>query len=238
MPCALAVLWYGRQAAWPRAALGAIAMLIALFAASALATQNRTIWLGFALQIGVFAVSLALRTVDRRARLSIMLAAVVAIAAAGTIVLLVQADRETTGAYSMRADPRFSIWAKATQHIEQRPLAGYGFGRGLLRDRLPGEANHELAWHAHNLFLDLALQAGFIGLVLFVVLLGATLRQGLRFAGDSSAATAACGMALIAVLAGMLTRNMTDMLFVRQNSLLFWGVTGVLLAWGARWRSA
>ena len=55
----------------------------------------------------------------------------------------------------------------------------------------------------------------------------ATLRQGLRFAADSSAITAACGMALIAVLAGMLTRNMTDMLLVRQNSLLFWGVTDV-----------
>jgi hypothetical protein len=69
------------------------------------------------------------------------------------------------------------------------------------------------------------------------VLLAAALRQALRFAADPSAATAACGIALIAVLAGMLTRNMTDMLFVRQNSLLFWGVTGVLLAWGARWRA-
>ena len=239
MPCALAVLWYGRQADWPRASRWTIALLLAVFLASALATQNRTVWLGFALEIGVFAVALTLRRAgNRRAQLSIALGGVVAVAAMSTVVLLVQADRETTGAYTMRADPRFSIWSKATQHIEQRPLTGYGFGRGLLRDRLPGEANHELAWHTHNLFLDLTLQTGLIGLVLFVVLLGATLRQGLRFAGDSSAAAAACGMALIAVLAGMLTRNMTDMLFVRQNALLFWGVTGVLLAWGARWRTA
>jgi O-antigen ligase len=239
MPCALAALWYGRQAPWPRTALWLIALLIAVFLASALATQNRTVWVGFALESVIFIVVLALRRAgDRRAQLSLTLAGVVTIVAMGSIVLLVQADRETTGAYSMQADPRLAIWRKATQHIEQRPFAGYGFGRGLLRDRLPGEANHELAWHAHNLFLDLALQTGLIGVVLFVVLLGATLRQGVRFAGDASAAAAACGMALIAVLAGMLTRNMTDMLFVRQNALLFWGVTGILLAWGARWRSA
>jgi O-antigen ligase len=238
MPCALGLLWYGRQAPWPRTALWLIALLIAVFLASALATQNRTVWVGFALEIVIFIVALALRRAgDRRAQLSLTLAGVATIVAMSTIVLLVQRDRESSGAFTMSADPRLSIWAKATQHIEQRPLAGYGFGRGLLRDRLPEEANHEVAWHAHNLFLDLALQTGLIGVVLFVVLLAATLRQGVRFAGDASAAAAACGMALIAVLAGTLTRNMTDMLFVRQNALLFWGVTGVLLAWGGRWRS-
>jgi O-antigen ligase len=238
MPCALGVLWYARQARWPRSSLWLGALLIVLFMASAFATQNRTVWLGFALEVAVFAVALALRSGNRRAQLAIAAAGAMAVAATATVVIVVQGEREATGAYSMSADPRFSIWAKATQHIEQRPLAGYGFGRGLLRDRLPGEANHELAWHAHNLFLDLSLQTGLTGLVLFVVLLAATLRQGLRFAADANALTAACGVALIAVLAGMLTRNMTDMLLVRQNSLLFWGVTGVLLGGGARWRSA
>ncbi|HET7363210.1 MAG TPA: O-antigen ligase family protein [Burkholderiales bacterium] len=239
MPCALAALWYARQARWPRLALWAGALLIVLFLASAFATQNRTVWLGFALEVAVFVVLLALRRAgDRRAQLSIALAGAVVVAATVPVVLLVQAEREITGAFSIRADPRFSIWPKAMQHIEQRPLAGYGFGRGLLRDRLPGEANQELAWHAHNLFLDVTLQTGLIGLVLFVVLLAAVLRHGLRFAADANAVSAASGMALIAVLVGMLTRNMTDMLLVRQNSLLFWGLTGVLLAWGARGRGA
>ena len=160
MPCALAVLWYARQARWPRAAMWLGALAIVLFAASAYATQNRTVWLGFALEIAVFAIVLVLRrSGDRRAQFTIALAGVVTVGATATVVLLVQAERESTGAYSMRADPRLSIWPKATQHIEQRPLTGYGYGRGLLRDRLPGEANHELAWHAHNLFLDLALRS-------------------------------------------------------------------------------
>jgi exopolysaccharide production protein ExoQ len=239
MPCALAVLWYARAARWPRAVTTVVALLIILFLASAYATQNRTVWFGFALEIAIFAAVLALRrSRDRRAQVSIALSGVLAVAGTSSVVLLVQAERETTGAYTMRADPRFSIWPKALQYIEERPLTGYGYGRGLLRERLPGEAHHELAWHAHNLFLDLSLQVGAVGLLLFLLLLAATLRQAVRFASDSSAASAACGMALIAVLAGMLTRNMTDTLFVRQNSLLFWSVTGVLLAWGARWRSA
>jgi hypothetical protein len=44
-------------------------------------------------------------------------------------------------------------------------------------------------------------------------------------------------MALLGVLAGMLVRNMTDSLLVRQNALLFWGVSGVLLAWGSTSRN-
>jgi hypothetical protein len=30
----------------------------------------------------------------------------------------------------------------------------------------------------------------------------------------------------------MVVRNSTDTLLVRQNALLYWGVVGVLLAWG------
>jgi hypothetical protein len=32
----------------------------------------------------------------------------------------------------------------------------------------------------------------------------------------------------------MVVRNSTDTLLVRQNALLYWGVVGVLLAWGGQ----
>jgi hypothetical protein len=41
-------------------------------------------------------------------------------------------------------------------------------------------------------------------------------------------------MALLGVLAGMIARNMTDSLLIRQNALLFWGATGALLALAAK----
>jgi O-antigen ligase len=120
------------------------------------------------------------------------------------------------------------------QYIEQRPLTGYGFGRGLLRKSLDQDFNNDLLWHAHNIFLDTALQLGLPGVVLFILVLLATLREGWRLAQAPDARAAACGIALLAVLAGMVVRNSTDTLLVRQNALLYWGVVGILLGWGGQ----
>lgn len=240
MPCALAVGWYAKQARWPRLVGWASGALLALFCVSAYSTGNRTIWVGFVLEILAFSAALLFRrSTDLRARLIIALAASTLVATAAGLMVHVHALREKAGiARSIEQDPRLAIWPQAAALIEQRPLTGYGFGRGLLRDRLPDQASDPVAWHAHNLFLDLGLQVGLPGLALFIALIGATLRRAWHFALDASDAAAACGMALAGVVIGMITRNMTDMLLVRQNSLLFWGVTGVLLAWGTRWRAA
>jgi hypothetical protein len=56
------------------------------------------------------------------------------------------------------------------------------------------------------------------------------LREAWRAARVADDWIAAGGMVLVAVAAGMVVRNMTDTLLVRQNALLFWGVVGVLLA--------
>ena len=132
----------------------------------------------------------------------------------------------------MSRDPRLALWKEVIHYINERPVTGYGFGRGLLRKPLDEEFKNELLWHAHNLFLDTTLQLGVPGLLLLALLLAATLRAGWRLARQPNELAAACGMALLAVLAGMVIRNSTDTLLVRQNALLFWGVVGLLLAWG------
>jgi O-antigen ligase len=82
-------------------------------------------------------------------------------------------------------------------------------------------------------------QTGLPGMLLFIALLAAIARAGWRLAVGGDEAAAACGIALLGVLAGMLVRNMTDTLLVRQNALLFWGVTGALLGLAARpWRAS
>jgi O-antigen ligase len=237
MPCVLAAGWYAWRAGWRRGIRTAMALLAVLFLLAAYTTQNRTIWIGLALELLIFgALFVAREPVLANARAKAVAAGVaIAIVAGGAVMTLrVQADREATGAHSMQNDPRLGIWPRVVKHIEQNPWTGYGFGRGLLRGALPGETKDELAWHAHNLFLDVTLQLGIPGLVLLLALVAATLREGLRFAFDRNDAAAACGIALIAVTVGMCVRNMTDMLLIRQNALLYWGVVGVLLAWGAR----
>jgi O-antigen ligase len=240
MPCVLAAGWYARGAGWPRTFQILPALLAALFLTAAYTTQNRTIWIGVALELLIFgALFIAREPVLTSARTKAAVAAIaIAIVAGGALMTLrVQADRETTGVRSMQDDPRLAIWPKVAEHIEQKPWTGYGFGRGMLRGSLPGEVKDDLAWHAHNLFLDVALQLGIPGVVLLLALIAATVREGLRLALDRNNAAAACGIALIAVVTGMLVRNMTDVLWVRQNALLYWGVAGVLLAWGAQRRS-
>jgi hypothetical protein len=61
-------------------------------------------------------------------------------------------------------------------------------------------------------------------------MLGATMWQGWKAARDDDPLRAVCGAALVTIVAGTLVRNMTDVLWVRQGALLYWGVVGVLLA--------
>jgi O-antigen ligase len=234
MPCVLAAGWYFHGRGRRSAPLWAAA-LAALLLAGAYTTLNRTIWIAFALQLVLVGGLLALR--GRRPGNERMLR-IGAIAAAGLVAASVimtyrvQLERSARDDVEVTRDPRPHIWAEVLERVEERPLTGYGFGRGLLRHALNEEFRNPLLWHAHNLFLDMALQAGLPGLLLFLLLLGALLREGWRMARAPDAAAAACGIALVTLIAGMVVRNMTDTLLVRQNALFFWGIAGMLLAWG------
>jgi O-antigen ligase len=129
------------------------------------------------------------------------------------------------------------LWPEIAGQIGERPLTGYGFGRGLLRDPLRADfgALDSYLWHAHNIVLEALLQLGIPGLLLLLLLLGMLVREGWRYARSMDERTMACGFVLIAMVAGMLVRNMTDTLFVRQNALLFWGMAGVLLGLPLSW---
>jgi O-antigen ligase len=236
MPCVLMAGWYAGRANWSRELRLFTAALGVLILASAYTTLNRTVWLGFAAQLLILGALLLTRrsaSVDLRSKAIGAAVALAVIAGGAVMTLQVQAEREATGAArSLEKDPRLALWPQVLERIEQRPLTGYGFGRGMLRAGLKKDLGEGNLWHAHNLFLDVTVQLGLPGLVLLLLLLGATLREGWRMARDQDPFVMACGIALIAVVAGMLIRNMTDVLWVRQNSLLYWGVIGVLLAWG------
>jgi O-antigen ligase len=247
MPCAVMTGWYVRRlggAWWIVAASWALA---ALFFVSAYTTHNRTVWLGFAAQFVVLGTFLALRgraqaapSTARRVRIAAGVIAVVA--ASGALFVAATAEKEAVrnARGTTLAEHRVALWPEIAERIAERPLTGHGFGRGLLRQSLQeelGDVSRNL-WHAHNLLLDTMLQTGLAGLTLFLLLLGTIAFQAWRAARSADDGLAACGMVLGALLAGMLVRNMTDTLLARQNALLFWGLVGVLLAWGGRpWRA-
>jgi O-antigen ligase len=239
MPCVAMAGWYAVRAGWPRWTIGCVAALALVLFASAYTTLNRTVWLGFAVEFLVLGGLLLLF----RTRLTAKDAAVVGaialavVAGCGAVIMSIQTDRQALGVVrDFEHDSRIALWPQVSERIAERPIAGYGFGRGMLREALQAEfkALDGHLWHAHNLFLEALLQSGVVGLALLVVLLAAIVRSGWRYARDRDDAVAACGFALLGVVAGMLVRNMTDFLLVRQNALLFWGMVGVLTAFGAR----
>lgn len=239
MPCAVMLGWYARRSR-VRVLVWA---LPALFFVSAFTTLNRTVWLGFGLQfllLGLLILARQWHKLPRRAKLAATMVAAGMIVATSAVMLTVQTAREVSGSgKSVQSDTRLALWPEVFERIREQPLTGYGFGRGVLRRSLQEDlkAVDLHLWHAHNLFLEALLQLGVPGLALLLLLIAATVREGWRYARDGDEAVAACGMALIAVVGGMMVRNMTDTLLVRQNALLYWGVVAVLLAWGATGRA-
>lgn len=65
---------------------------------------------------------------------------------------------------------RLRLWQEAVVHIGERPLLGVGIGNYPLLVK-PGVAYREPIY-AHNLYLDLALETGLLGLFLFLGFLG------------------------------------------------------------------
>ena len=236
LPCGVMAAWYAKRASRTHAAIWG-GLFVAMLFAAAYTTLNRTIWIAFGLQLlligGFLAIHHGVLAATRGRQLAAALAiGLVAVTAFATLHM----QEQRVGALAITHDQRLLLWPEVVNYIEERPLTGYGFGRGLLRQSLNEDFNSSLLWHAHNIFLDMTLQIGLPGLALFVLLLGATLREGWRLACAPDAAAAACGIALLAVLAGMVVRNSTDTLLVRQNALLYWSVVGVLLAWGRQAR--
>lgn len=85
---------------------------------------------------------------------------------------------------------RTDIWAFAIKMIEQRPWTGYGYevfwGAGINSPSVrEGPGFIAQMPHAHNGYIDIVLQTGYIGLAIFAVLLAAALHVAGRVAARS-----------------------------------------------------
>jgi O-antigen ligase len=236
MPCALIAIWLAREEHAQRALQRALWALPPLFLAAAYATLNRTVWLGFAVELVVMAALLLPRQefasllASRRGRLVGGIAAVAIACGVALAMVQVQEDRLALSPRAAVAkDPRLAIWVNAVDSIKEQPVTGLGFGRGIDRHLLKEALGNPQYWHAHNLFLETAVETGLPGAMLLLLLIFATAYKGWSMARSADAAAAAWGTALVAIVTGMLIRNVTDTLLIRQNALLYWGVAALLL---------
>ncbi len=162
----------------------------------------------------------------RRGAVIVTIACMVAVS-----VILVIAEQRNI---SLVEDQRPAIWGLAWHQIQLRPWTGTGYG--FLMDRQVYEKVFPDMgiWHPHNLLLAYAEQAGVFGATAIVLLFLALAREYWRLYRAENAAASTKGVAGLAMLAGVLAKNMTDMFFVRECALLFWALNGVLLGYGLR----
>jgi len=235
-PPLLAAILAGIASRRRRATLAVLALVV--LAACAWLTANRIVWLAFAAQIatGVIAWRSSVLARGTRARLAgavaLLCGAIVVAAFAASIL-----EREERVAHyrvregSIEADVRPRIWERAFERFRDAPWLGHGFGREIVaadfEPLTPRNMDHPLLQHAHNMFVDIALQLGIAGLAIFTWLLLALSVRYWRMLGDPG--TVALGIVGLAAISGFVVKNLTDDFFHRHNALAFWCLQGALL---------
>ena len=226
----------------PRTGLAGFAF--ACLGLAALDTHNRIVWVSFLVALATIAVGMA-PAVTAAARSRLALGTILAAAALGglfTLSLAQKLDVSYPGASStaetFALDHRHRLWAIAAEVIEQRPVAGHGFGREVVerrfRERMSG-SGYEFATHGHNIFLNAAVSLGALGVALLAALVVAlALEHGRNLSRPGTRVLGAIGLAL---LAAFLVKNLTDDFFNRHNALVFWALNGMLLGLARRPRA-
>ncbi len=243
-PAVLYLLWRGEGADRGLAGLALVLMLWAGWA-----TQNRMFWVAM---LAVFASSAGLWYLKSFARLRSRVLPLVAIGVmllgmAGAFSLVAEnrpanalvADSATgmqAAVHTLEHSERFLIWHYWLGQVPQHPWLGVGFGRDLPRlvYQKPADWPELFFAHAHNVFIDVLLQLGAVGLTLFVLLLAAL---ALRFWGyfrSDDAGLASLGLFGLSFMVAFAGKNFTDDMFWRTDALFFWCMIGLTLGLGER----
>jgi len=233
---------FGRRPAVLAAAL-ALLFAAAWITREAWTTPNRIVWPALAL---VFMVAIA---AGRKAafapgdslpalrRVVVVSAVAMLIAFAASIAAKNERFyRDDPGfAASVERDLRPRLWVRGSSEWGAAPLLGHGFGREILAAKFlpetPVGVKHPPIRHGHNALLNIALQLGAVGLLLFIAMLVAFARNYAALLTRPNVSI--LGVMGLALLAGFVTKNLTDDFFHRHNAQVFWALNGLLTGFAA-----
>ncbi len=202
-------------------------------------TSNRIFWVALGGSSLVLFTLIARRESDRR-RYKLALAAIVVLVglAVVTFVNVVSQRVHVAGGVgealerNAAIDTRPRLWSYALERVQERPWTGYGFGLRSFNYAYPEMTTVSAAyWHTHNIVLDYGFQMGIPGLVAFVVLFGGIVLALWRLYMDPDRRVMLLGVVGLAMVTSVLIKNMTDLFFTRENSLLFWSLLGMVLGY-------
>jgi O-antigen ligase len=122
------------------------------------------------------------------------------------------------------------------EKIKETPLQMNGFGRRTFAKQFKGfmeKYKGNRMWHAHNTFLNVAIQTGLQGLFLFCFLLYRLLKYCLaRGKSGGFPLTRYYSLATFFMIITFFVRNLSDDFFIDDSALLFWFSCGMAFAIG------
>ena len=159
------------------------------------------------------------------------------------LILLVNDSSQIDGLFKrfskLEASNRHDVWALAWNYIMQRPLLGYGMGKGgeVLGQTLQSWEKAEYI-NTHNAYLGVWLQHGIIGLTLVGMIILSGLIKGWRMLVSSQILPDSREiLALpVALLAGLATGGMFEEYLTSRGSVqqLLWGVSLLMILTASR----
>lgn len=128
---------------------------------------------------------------------------------------------DVSGATSTNA--RFQIWRASWLILKDYPVSGVGLNnfQEVYAKYIPKVVFPPLEWlvpHAHNLYLSLWLETGFLGLLMFLILIGKTIRYFVQ-------RPTLWSIALLASLASILVHGLVDTPILKNDlAIVFWAL--------------
>lgn len=219
-------------------------VLAILLVAAAFLSGNRTVWICFGAMLMTFAV-LSWRGADAvsQGRTFLFLFAGIALLAVLFVIsrqMRFEGVVDESGLVMLEMhDNRLALWQRAIDMVAERPFAGRGFGREVVRPALVARFDDPflrgIFLQGHNILLNYALQMGVAGVAAILVLFTTLAMHFLDLVRRGPVARI-CGISGCLLVVGIFLKNMTDDFFIRQNALLFWALVGMLGGLAARRR--
>lgn len=223
---ALAIWWFRRE---KRMAIAfAAAALIAVDLGALVISYNRQSFvavLASVLCAGI--LTLSYRFTWRR--MAVFLALILLASSLLGIQLARRSDTGNVDKSAVTSDVRWRLWAFSLDKIANKPMTGTGFGRETSGKAYPEVINLNpsmFLWHAHNMVINKGVQMGIPGMIAFLLLWSAMLRELARHLGTTDTRHA-IAVATISMAVAVFLKNMTDDHFLRDPAYLFWILTGM-----------
>ncbi len=243
IPLVLGFFWRyrsGGEFARRRALMRGLGMVILLLLVVVLyLTHSRGSWLGLVVSLSCFTILMGV-SAGRRFMLMGLLIVVISVVAASPWGVDFIGNQ-------FRGDVRFPIWESTFYMALRKPWLGWGRGAYFIfypqfrvTEYWISRAPTDLTIHAHNEFLQIWVETGLLGLIVFLGLIIMVLRSGvLSFNCQKGSNQRFMLAGLISGVCGLLTHNLVcNNLQMPSSAVILWFALGMILAGSSSFRAS